>query len=358
MLESRLTRFFTLSRFLRDELSRLQTESPEIFLLSARGALQRKRDGLNGEDLTGIEMFERRLRTFLLEEKGQVLVRSVALDALQVARTLKFAAAIGARAGALTPEELDQKRIALDRLMEQTEVDIRELKVLLRQHSADIVACVERDLAAQVETSVPTVRQHLKSFYSLHPKDTGRALGALLENFLMQEVEAVFRSWRVREDEEIQKQLDVLSGRFVAQTNAILERLQQAAGVLFEIPVEQGSIQCPLRVESHLYYKVERVFYSLDSLLLALPRFLLRPLVLRRLNGGIGRFLDMNAGRIRYDYFERLQSSMASFEKDLSAAVTLVTESLRSALRKPGDRAQQEAAVLDSVITNCSQLLL
>jgi GTP-binding protein EngB required for normal cell division len=350
-----------LLRFLREELTRLQMESPEIFFLSARGALQRKRDGLSGDDSSGIETLERRLRIFLGEEKGQVLVRSVALDALQVARTLKFAAAIGARARSLSPQELDHKRLALDRLLEQTEAEIRELKVLLRQHSADIVARVERDLAAQVEGSVPAVRQHLKSFYSLHPKETGRVFGALLESFLMQEVEGVFRRWRVREDERIGTQLDALSGRFVAYTNAILERVQQAAGVLFEIPVEQVSIQCPLGVESHLYYKVERVFYSLDSFLLLLPRFLLRPLVLRRLTGGIGRLLDMNAGRIRYDYLERLQVTMAEFERELCAAVGMVTESLQSVLQKHNHGVAQETAIvttLDALIRDCSQLSL
>ena len=156
---------------------------------------------------------------------------------------------------------------------------------------------MEGDLTARVETSVPTVRQHLKSFYSLHSKETGQALGALLENFLMQEMEGVFRCWRLQEDEKIEAQLGALSGCFVAHTNAILERLQKAAGLLFEIPVEHVSIRCPLRVESHLYYKVERIFHSPRFVFLVLPRFLLRPLVLRRLEGGIGRLLDMNAGR-------------------------------------------------------------
>ena len=54
----------------------------------------------------------------------------------------------------------------------------------------------------------------------------------------------------------------------------------------------------------------------------------------------IWQFLDLNAGRIRYDYIERLQSSMTQFEKDLAAAVTMVTESLRSALHKRGNGAQ------------------
>jgi hypothetical protein len=70
--------------------------------------------------------------------------------------------------------------------------------------------------------------------------------------------------------------------------------------------------------------------------------------------------LDMNAGRIRYDYLERLQSSMAQFENDLHAAVTMVTESLQSALCGSTDgnvRKTVTLDVLDSVISDCSQLL-
>jgi GTP-binding protein EngB required for normal cell division len=341
-----------IAHFLEDELNRLRIESPEIFSLSARRALQ----GAAGAN--GIESFERRLRTFLQKEKGQVLLRSVALDALQIARALKFAAAMGARAQALSPLELDLKRMALDRLLEQTGVEVHELQVLLHQHSADLVARVETDLSAQVESSVPAVRQHLKSFHSLHPMETGRAFGALIENFLMQEVEMVFRAWRAREDEEIQTQLDALSRRFVAQANVILERFQQSAGCLFEIPVEQVAIACPLCVESHLHYQVERVFYSLDTFLLVLPRFLLRPLVLRRLSGRIGRLLDWNAGRIRFDYLERLQSSIREFENALTVAIAMVTDSLRCALHQRGSGTQRETEALDSVIKDCIQLSL
>jgi hypothetical protein len=76
----------------------------------------------------------------------------------------------------------------------------------------------------------------------------------------MEKVEMVFRKWRTRKDEEIQAQLNALSSRFITQANAILERLEHAAGILFEIPVEHLEIACPLRVESHLYYKVETRF--------------------------------------------------------------------------------------------------
>jgi ribosome biogenesis GTPase A len=349
-----------ISGFLEEELSRLQIVSPEIFRLSARRALEGRGKPGAAATSSGIELFEQRLRTFLLEEKDRVLVHSIALDALHIARTLKFAATIGARAQSMNVDELHLKGRAIDQLLEQTESEMHELQVLLRQHSADIIARVERDLSAHVQEFVPLVRQHLKLFQSQHPKETGRAFGVLLDGFLMEEIETVFRSWRIREDEVVQSLLDILSARFVNRANAILDRLQQAAGVLFEIPVEPVMVHCPLRVESHLYFRVERVFHSLDSFFLALPRFLLRPMVLGRMQGRIWQFLDLNAGRIRYDYIERLQESMTQFEKGLSAAVTMLTESLRSALRNPRDSTQPGTAALDAldcVLRDCSQIV-
>jgi translation elongation factor EF-G len=348
-----------ISGFLEEELSRLQIVSPEIFRLSARRALEARGKPGAAATSSGIEIFEQRLRTFLLEEKDRVLVRSIALDALHIARTLRFAGTIGVRAQSMNLDELHLKGRALDQLLEQTESEMHELQVLLRQHSVDIIARVERDLTARVQESVPVVRQHLMLFQAQHPKETGRAFGVLLEGVLMEEIETVFRSWRIREDEVVQSLLDILSARFVNRANAILDRLQQAAGILFEISVEQVMIHCPLRVESHLYYRVERVFHSLDSFFLALPRFLLRPIVLGKVQERIWQFLDLNAGRIRYDYIERLQSSMTRFEKDLSAAVTMLTESLRSALRRPRDGTQPrtDLDVLDCVLRDCSKIV-
>jgi len=349
------------SQFLEGELDRLRMESPEIFCVSARRALEERRHGIAGTHSSGLEVFEQRLRSFLAEEKGQVLIRSIALDALQIARTVRFAAAIGLRAQAISPEDLEQKRAALDRLLKQTDLELHELRVLLRQQSAEIVASVERHLNAHVEESVPVLRQHLKLFQSEHPNETGRVFGSLLESFLLEQIENLFRGWRIREDDEVQVQLNVLSARFVARANTVLECLQEGAGALFEIPFEGVSITCPLRVESRLNYRVERVFQSLDSFLLPLPRFLLRPIVMRKTNRGVLRLLDMNAGRIRYDYVERLQSTMSQFEKDLSAAIIMVTECLRSAPFGPGGKARRDTALLekvDSVIATCSGLAL
>jgi GTPase Era involved in 16S rRNA processing len=350
-----------IAEFLRNELNGLQIQTPEIFTLSARQALRDKREAITKRSTaSGLNAFEDRLRIFLIKEKREVMVRSVALDALQIARTLRFAASIGRRAGELSPSELEKKRVALDQLLKQAQIEVGELRALLRQHAADILSQIEQDLKVQVESNVATVRQGLKLFQAQHRNERGRRFGQLLEDFLMQEVETVFQRWRIQEDDTIQAQLNELSCRFVARANSILKCLEKSAGELFEIPIEHLSVSCPLHVESRLRYRVERVFYSLDSFLLLLPGFLLRPVVLHRMHNNIPFLLDMNSGRIRYDYVERLQASISHFEKDLSGAIAMVTEALNSVLRQPqndGKRQPAVIAVLDSVAGNCSRLL-
>ncbi len=345
--------------FLKEELDRLNIPSPEIFPLSARQDRGNQQISGNGPS-TGLDVFERRLQRFLLEEKRQVLVRSVGGDALEIARTFRFAASIRTRAATMDADELKEKRVSLDQILEVTEMKMRELQVLLRQRSSDILAGVEHGLSEQVEVCSPEVRRHLNLFRAEHPKASGRAFGALLEDWLMRDVEAVFKRWKSQEDEKIQTQLNALSSYFVEMANGILDRLERAASDLFKIPVQHLRITCSLRAESHLYYKVERVFYSLDSFLLLLPGFLMRPIVLRRMRNNVPQLLDMNAGRVRFDYLERLQASINHFEADLRSAVTMVVESLRTAL-SPTSNGTEETAErlrsLDAVIQECSRLL-
>jgi hypothetical protein len=258
----------------------------------------------------------------------------------------------------MSVENLADKGRALNQLIAQAELELRELHVLLRQRTADILDQVEGDLRSHVESTIPDLRKRLKTFERQHPKETRTSLGRILEEFLMQAVDETFHKWKVQEDARIEAELHSLSDRFVAQANGILERLQQGAGTLFEVPVEQFSIACNLDVESHLYYMVEPIFHSLDNFILLLPRFLLRLVVFRKLDKNLFSILDCNAGRIRYDYVGRLEKSINKFDKELQAAVSIVTESLKSALCTSPHKANNQARtlnLLDTLIADCSR---
>ncbi|MGC1783561.1 MAG: dynamin family protein [Acidobacteriaceae bacterium] len=352
----------SISHFLLEELeNRLQLELPELFPLSARQVLSAKRCITDTSSPIELREFEERLLQFFSAEKDRVLLQSVALDVITIARTMRFATTIGISARTMSLGDLTSKGQTLHQLIAQAELELGELHVLLRQRTADILANVEDDLKSHVESTVPGLRQRLKVFAIQHPRETGSALGRILEEFLMQFVDESFRKWRVQEDARIEAELHSLSRRFVVQANGILGRLKQAASVLFEIPVEQFSIACDLDVESHLYYMIDPIFYSLDRFLLWLPRFLLRPVIFRKIDRNIYSILDRNAGRIRYDYVGRTEKSMSKFDKELRATVSTVTESLKSALSMPPHKAENQVAaldLLDTVITDCSRMLL
>lgn len=351
----------SISHFLLEELeNRLHLELPELFPLSARQVLSAKRRITDTAFPIELREFEERLLQFFSAEKDRVLLQSVALDVITIARTMRFATTIGIRARTMSLEGIASKGQALNQLIVQAELELRELHVLLPQRTADILDQVEGDLRSHVESTVPDLRKRLKIFETQYPKETGSGLGRILEEFLMRAVDEAFHKWRIQEDARIEGELHSLSHRFVAQANGILDRLQQAASTLFEIPVEQFSIACNLDVESHLYYMVEPIFYSLDNFILLLPRFLLRMVVFRKLDKNLSSILDRNAGRIRYDYVGRLEKSISKFDKELHAAVNTVTESLKSALCTSTHKTENQAIalnLLDTVIAGCSQIV-
>ncbi len=348
-------------RFLEFELrNHIGIKNPELFPLSAREAMKALRKQAP-EESSGIEQLTARLHYFASEEKERTLLQSVALDMLRIAGTLRFTALVGERAKSMSGEALSSKKRALETALLRADQELKDLSHLLRQDTATIIARIESDLKDHVASAAPSVRSRLKTFRSEHPTETREQLGALLDQFMLNEVEAVFEDWRVQEDERVHKELAELSGRFVERTNAVLERLQSAAGALFDVPVSRVTFTSTLSVESRLYYHTDRVFqFQLDKLIFVLPKFLLRKIVFSRMLAYIDMELSRNAGRIRYDYLLRLEKSVAAFEKEITAAVDFVAGNLRLVL-EPGaefaESARHNVAQLDAIIAQCHLLI-
>jgi len=348
-------------RFLENELrNHIGVKSPELFPLSARQAMQELREQKRNKS-SGIEQLTARLDYFASKEKEQTLLQSVALDMLRIADTLRFTAMVGERAKSMSGEDLDSRKRALEAALSRADQELKDLRHLLRQDTATIIARIESDLKDYVDQATPGVRGRLKTFRREHSKETREQLGALLDQFMLSEVEAVFEDWREQEDERVHKELAALSGRFVERTNAVLERLQDAAGALFDVPVSHVTFTSVLSVESRLYYHTDHVFqHQLDRLIFALPKFLLRRIVFSRMLTYIDTELDRNAGRIRHDYLLRLEKSVATFEKELKAAVAIVADNLRLVLNSGAqdtESARSIVAQLDPIIAQCSALI-
>jgi hypothetical protein len=330
-----------------------------VFSLSARQVIRERLDHAPHEP-NGMARLMARLHHFAAEEKEQTLFQSVAIDLLRIATTLRFAAMVGERARFMAGEDIARRKLSLQEALATADQELKDVRLLLRQDSAALIARIENDLKDHVASAAPRVRNRLEKLSSQNPNDNRKDLATLLDRFMLSEVEAVFEDWRAQEDERIHQELAALSRRFVERTNAVLESLQRAAGGLFDVPVSLVNLTSSLAVESRLRYHTDPVFQKqLDKLIFVLPKSMLRRAVFSRMMACVDGELTRNADRIRDDYLQRLEKSVATFEKELKTAVAIVSDNLRFVLEPRPEGAGSSGSVVSQlapIISQCSAL--
>jgi ribosome biogenesis GTPase A len=345
----------------------------ELFPMSARMAIEGKKTG-NDERFraSGLVQFEQTLRSFLMKDKGLVLLESSISDVLRVASDLRFAIEVEVKAAAVPLAELQQKQSLLAAELEKIEQERSDMNVLLSNEINRLVGEVESDLNQRVEESVPSVRKRLLEFYSARANAGRSELGRLLDDFMKEQVEAVFNAWRLAEDHKMTKVFAAMSSRFTEKTNAIIRNIRAVTSRLFDIGVETFESPESLRAETHLVYKVDPLFYfTIDKIPFVLPKFLFRSYVLSKMQEKIKMELYRNAGRIRYDYLERIEKSTNEFRKSLNLKIDATLSGIQQAIehaiaarRSSSKEYEQQMDVfrrysqeLESIVRNCQSLL-
>jgi len=346
----------------------------ELFPMSARMALEAKQAGDEQRLATsGLVHFERALSDFLMKGKGQVLLRSSLSDVLRIASDLLFAIEVEVKAAAVPPAELQQKQRLLEVELGKIEQERRDMKVLLDSEINRLVGEVESDLNRRVEQSLPSVRKRLQDFCATHAQAGRSELGRLLDEFTTRQVEEVFNTWRLEEEQRMSKVFLAMSSRFTEKTNAIIRDIRGVTSRLLDIGVE--TFDCPeeFKAETHLYYKVDPLFYfTIDRIPFILPKFLFRSYVISRMQNKIRMELYRNAGRIRYDYLERIEKSTNEFGRALDLKIDATLMGIRRAIehavsaRRSSSEEYERQMVdyrryrqqLEAVVRDCKALLL
>ena len=348
-------------------------EGIELFSMSARNALEAKKHGERQKlQSSGLVEFEQALKSFLMSDKGAVLLESWASDALRIAGDLNFAIELEFKAAAVPLAELEKKQRVLGVGLERIEQERSDMNVLLANEVSRLVSEVESDLNRRVEDSIPQVRKHLQEFYA-RQKDAGRSeLGRRLDEFMQEQVEAVFNAWRIEEDRKMHDAFHAMSSRFTEKTNAIISNIRAAAARLFEIGLETFQSSEKLSAETHVYYKVDPLFYfSIDKIPFILPKSLFRGYVRSKMRERVKMELYRNAGRIRYDYLERIEKSTNEFRKGLNLKIDATLNGIRQAIQnaitarrtsateyeRQTERYRLHSRELANVVRDCQTLL-
>ena len=319
--------------FLRDELAnRVGLINFEVFPLSTRQPFEH-----NGDDTrsTGLIRFKDQLHHFARYSHDETLILSILRDVGHVLDLASFALSLSQRFSSLAPAEVEEKRTQMQHLLDDTEREVAAIRSLLRDERLRLMDVIISDLESHVKSSTPYLEKRLADLQRENLNSSGRALGGLLEGFFNEEIDIIFRDWRVQEDAKLSTMLGEIVSRYSARASSILSELAAGTASLVDVPAMNLKVNVGLSMESRVRYSIERIFFSLDSFLLALPPFLQRPLVFRKAMASVPQRLDGNSGRIRFDYLERMEKSFQVMERSLTSQIEDARQTILKALEEP-----------------------
>lgn len=337
--------------FTRDVLRGAIGSDVPLFAISARQALRARTGG--DEQLwadSGMASFDQSLRAFLSNEGGRLWLASMRRQVLRLLSETRLALALEQRS-LISPWEA----------MEQSLQAFAGKKAELQQARADLDALLDADgrklLRQRVEPDLATFKTTLRQATLAKLGnwcEAGQGLGAAalrtgLEQQLVAEIRGAFDTWRSAEDAVVTQEFEQVCARFWQKLGDAVDELLRYSAELFAVPFTAVTTDPPWHARSTFYYKFwdEPSTSRLvgQSLVRLLPAALSHPLIQRRMRARTGDLIEMQSGRVHYDFDQRIQKNLQAFRQDMDERMRVTVGSIEAAISKGQQaKAQGEAA--------------
>ena len=332
--------------FVRENLERLLgKEGLSIYPISARMALEGR---INGDEelvkRSGILRLEGELEDFLLREKAQVVLRSSVNKLLSVLSTQLFRAELELKT-ALTPlGELESRILEFENLKKEIEQEARDSEFLFKGEIESLVKLVNMDVERFQKQNVSRIFKRLMEIFEENrhkpPTELSRILDEAMKRLLVEELDRFVSS----ENEKINEEYGRIARRFSDKINAIIDRLMELAADIFEVSLERFSVEREITSESSLWYKLDDPPRLLDIAegvgkfisYSFLPSAVVHRKIKSELSKKLPEKVDMNCGRIRADFVDRINRSAVELRwgmrEKLKETISFVEEAVKRAL--------------------------
>jgi GTPase Era involved in 16S rRNA processing len=310
----------------------------KIFPISAKVALEARLNN-NQEKMDGslISDVEKALNDFLMKEKGKAVLSSALNNTLKILSDEMMSIELEMKATSIPLEELKKKINEFNVQKEKISRDKQDFEYLLRGEKEKLISVLESDLKNFVEAKVPELTKKMEEHYKKHKNKDKTELTKAIDQAMKQEVENIYNEWRTLEEDKLTKEFETISRRFSSKANEIIAYIKKLSSDIFDIKVETLSSVETLAEETYFQYRIGSLFdttLALEILPFALPGFLFQRMALKRMLGQCREELDKNAGRIRYDFLERIEKSLRKFSDELFSKINATLTGIESTLER------------------------
>lgn len=310
-----------------------------VFPVSARLALEGKLHHKATAAESGFADFEHALRRFIGDESANVWIRSVARSLLRILSHLRFQLGLEARVLRTPLQEISDKLAAFGRKKQELERALLDYQVLMDAGARALMReAVEPELERFKRSEQERIVVLVEKWCAESAGLSSRELDVSLEHKTIKEIRSAYDEWLALENQKASEAFDSLCGRFWGEMQAAVDELMRFSSELFGVTFEPVVADSRWTPESGFYY---RFWYeptglaTLSSALVTmLPALLSVRLVLRRRRNVAVELVEMQAGRIRYDFEQR------------------VLKSAQDARQRMTERIESALAGLDAAIAN------
>jgi GTPase Era involved in 16S rRNA processing len=326
--------------FQKNVLTEATGSDVRIFPLSAKlaldGELNRAADMLRKSMLP---QFSRTLNTFLVEEKGKVLIISVANNLLRMISQARLELELEMKSLTTPLGELQQKIAAFEARKQEVLLEKRDFDILLdgeiKRLSSDIL---DEDIRKYRKELLAREQVHLDEEFARTKSLPLKELKKALEEMIIRHVKQAFNIWRAMEDDRLAKAFEAICRRFVVKIDEAVDALLKFSSDLFEIPYEAIKTEALWSTKSMFYYKFKEQPGAIEmvasSLTLALPKFIGDKVILKKMEDYLLRAVDLQLGRSGNDFQRRIDKSKLDFRWEMLQRIEATIEGIGTAVEK------------------------
>ena len=312
----------------------------KIFPVSAKLALDGKLKGsdelLRKSCLPG---FSDVLNEFLMEEKGRILILSVTNNLLRTIEQSHFELALELKSLTAPLEELKTKLQAFEAKKIEVAQEKQDFDFLLDGETKMLVKNIlDEDLKVFRKSLIDREQVHIEEQFSQLKALPLTKLRDSLEQIIIDRVKNGFKTWREVEDDRLAKAFEAICRRFIVKIDDTVDALLKFSSDLFEIPFEALKAEALWSVESGFYYRFKEqpvgIAIATSTLTLALPKFIGDKIILKNMKDYLIRVVDLQIGRIGYDFEKRLDKSKLEFRWEMLQRIEATIDGIGNAVEK------------------------
>lgn len=363
-----LAESLTFTREVLAQKLRLPPEEILLFPVSAKWALQGKLQ--SRKELlrrSGLPDVERRLETFLIHEKGQMLLRNSKRRAAWLLEEALTHLQLEIKAITTPRVELAQKIAAFRRSQTTIQHAKEDLEYLVKGGMKRLLTEYDERANAFKQEQLPQLQHWLQQQYTQRQTLGVRSLTQALQADLRARLHEIFIPWRRQQERHVDTAFTNLGQRLSAQANDIIDEIHQIAGKLFDLHIKKYEANEKLAGEKYFYFKVGGEVSALEPLenllTYGVAALVTKRILLKKVLALLPREFDKQCGRVRADLYERLRESALRFLQhlrqrinDAFAEIDTIIERALAQQRENAQPVEERRETLQTLVLQLSEL--